>query len=87
MAEKKASPQKFTATIYYGDESKKYFDEFFKIRAKKKVDALMAEMERQNLSKEEKIKVLNHIIDEETKKEHKSNLYVDTDTVKWIKLD
>ena len=55
--------------------------------ARIKVDAIMDEMERQKLSKEEKIKVLNQLIEEESKKEHKSNLYMDTDMVKWIKID
>lgn len=55
--------------------------------ARIKVDAIMDEMERQKLSNEEKIKVLNQLIEEESKKEHKSNLYKDTDMVKWIKID
>ena len=87
MAGKSTNPRKFTMNIYYGDESKKYIDEFFKYMARIKVDAIMDEMERQKLSKEEKIKVLNQLIEEESKKEHKSNLFKDTDMIKWIKID
>lgn len=76
MAGKSTNPRKFTMNIYYGDESKKYIDEFFKYMARIKVDAIMDEMERQKLSKEEKIKVLNQLIEEESKKRSINQTYI-----------